>query len=368
MFRKRHPAIGSRPGTLVIPEAAPPPRIRVAAYGPDGAAFRDIEDVEELQSLAGRAPVTWIDVHGLGSEPVLRRIAELYAIHPLALEDAVNAPQRAKSELYEQNQLLIARVPLRDSSGTLSLPQVSFLLGSNYLITFQERPFGLFDPVRERIRARIGPIASLGADYLAYALLDVLVDRYYPVVEALATDLEDLEEEGFTHPSPETVERIHKVRRELVLLRRVGWPQRAAVEALVRSESPFVSAEVRIYLRDTQDHIAQTVEVVDSSRDMVVALMDIYLSVLGHRTNEVMKVLTVMASIFIPLTFIAGVYGMNFQNMPELSVPIAYPIVLLTMVVVAVGLLAFFRRRGYIGAARRVRRRRARDEPPDESK
>jgi magnesium transporter len=368
MFRKRHPPVGSRPGTLVIPEAAPPPRIRVAQYGPEGASFRELGDVEELVPLAGKAPVTWIDVHGLGSEPVLRRIAEIYAIHPLALEDAVNAPQRAKSELYDRNQLLIARVPLRDPSGALTVPQVSFLLGSDYLITFQERPFGLFDPVRQRIRDRIGPIASQGPDYLAYALLDALIDRYYPMVEALATELEDLEEEGFTDPSPDTLERIHQVRRELVLLRRVGWPQRAAVESLLRGESPFVSAGVRLYLRDAYDHIAQIVEVVDSSRDMVVALMDIYLSMLGHRTNEVMKVLTVMASIFIPLTFIAGVYGMNFHSMPELSMPIAYPLVLLLMAAVAVGLLVFFRRRGYIGGARRPRRPRTRDEAQGASK
>jgi magnesium transporter len=353
MFRKRHPPPGARPGTLAIPDAAPPPRIRVVSYCPGPAEFRDVADVEDLSRLPGSARVTWVDVHGLGSEPVLLRLAELFAIHPLALEDAVNAPQRAKSELYDRNQLLIARVPVRDPSGALAMPQVSFVLGARCLVTFQERPFGLFDPVRERIRAAIGPIASQGPDYLAYALLDAIVDRYYPVVEDLATDLEDLEEEGFTDPRPETLERIHRVRRDLVLLRRVGWPQRAAVESLMRGDSPYLGPEVRVYLRDTLDHIAQVVEVVDSSRDMVVALMDIYFSMLSHRANEVMKVLTVMASIFIPLTFIAGVYGMNFRDMPELGVPIAYPAVLLFMAVVAVGLLLYFRRRGFIGPGRR---------------
>jgi len=355
VFHKRNPPIGSRPGTLAIPEGSPPPRIRLLQY--DASTHRDeaIEDLERLPERLAFEGVTWINVVGLGDEPTLRRLAEIFEIAPLALEDAVNAPQRAKSELFDAHQLVIARVPMQEGEA-LSVPQVCFFIGARYLLTFQERPFGFFDPVRERIQAGLGPMRRSGPDYLAYALIDTLVDRYYPIAEKLAHELEDLEEEILESAEADTLNRIHRVRRDLVILRRVGWPQRETVASLVRGESSFLSAPVRGYLRDTDDHIAQIMEVVDSSREMAVGLAEMYISDLSHRTNEIMKMLTLMASIFIPLTFVAGVYGMNFEFMPELGHRLAYPTVLAAMFGMAAAMLVYFRRRGWLGGGRRKRK------------
>jgi len=354
-FRKTRPPPGARPGTLEIPRGSPPPRIHVTRYDRDSLDEREVQDVEELAQVPapGAQQTTWIDVRGLGDQAVLERIGAIFRLHPLALADAVNVPQRAKSELYADHQLVIARMPILDDSGGIDVPQVAFVIGRGHLLTFQERFFGFFDPVRQRLREGIGPIRSSGPDYLAYALIDTLIDRYYPIAERLAHDLEDLEEDAVsTSPDPNVLERIHHDRRLLVVLRRVGRPQREAVRDLATVESTFVDADVRTYLRDTLDHISQVIELADSAHEMSVGLMEIYLSNVGQRTNEIMKVLTLMASIFIPLSFIAGVYGMNFDHMPELHKSWGYPLALATMASVAAGLLLFFRRRGWIGRRR----------------
>jgi magnesium transporter len=318
---------------------------------------RSIGKVEELAPFAASEKTTWVDVRGLGDEAVLRRIADLFDIDGLSLEDAVNLPQRAKSEARDHHQVIIARLPILTEDGGVDTPQVCLLLGERHLITFQETALGAFEPVRERLRSGIGPIRSLGPDYLAYALIDTLIDRYYPPAEQLSHELEDLEDEISEHDSPEAIARLHNIRRQLVILRRVGWPQREAITSLIRDQTPFVTDEVRAYLRDTQDHIAQIVELIDSCREMTVSLMDIHLSALSQRTNEVMKVLTIVASIFIPLTFIAGIYGMNFEYMPELHRQHAYPMVIVTMAVVAALMLGYFWHRGWIGGRNREDRK-----------
>jgi magnesium transporter len=350
IFRKARPPIGSRPGTLAAPPGSPPPQIRVFAYAEDGVEEHPIRDVEELRRWVEPERSAWIDVRGLGDEALLRRMGEIFSLHPLALADAVNVPQRAKSELYADHHLVIARIPILDGGGAIDIPQVAFFLGRRHLLSVQERSFGCFDPVRVRLREGIGPIRTLGPDYLAYALIDTLIDGYYPIAEGLTDELEDLEEDAVcASPGPDVLERIHQNRRRLVALRRVGRPQRDAVRDLATQPSPFVSAEVRTFLRDTLDHIAQVVELVDSSHEMSVGLMEIYLSNVGQRTNEIMKMLTLMASIFIPLSFVAGVYGMNFDHMPELHRSWGYPAALGIMLAIAVGMLAYFRRRGWIG-------------------
>jgi magnesium transporter len=335
MFHKQNPPPGSRPGTLAIPPDSPPPRIHVYQYTAEELTEHAIGNVEELVPYARGDRTTWVDVRGLGDETVLRRIAELFEIDGLSLEDAVNLPQRAKSEARDRHQVIIARLPILADDGGVETPQVCLLLGRTHLVTFQESPLGAFDPVRERLRSGIGPIRTLGPDYLAYALIDTVIDRYYPPAESLSHELEDLEDEIAEHDSPEAMARLHIIRRQLVVLRRVGWPQREAITSLIRDQTPFVTDEVRAYLRDTQDHIAQIVELIDSCREMTVSLMDIHLSAVSQRTNEVMKVLTIIASIFIPLTFIAGIYGMNFEHMPELHRQNAYPMVITAMIVVA---------------------------------
>jgi magnesium transporter len=360
MIEKRNPPIGARPGTLAIPEGSPPPRIRLFDYGPERLVEQEIADIHELEPFARTETVTWIDVQGMGDEAALRQLAELFGIHPLALEDAVNVPQRAKSEIYDEHQLVIARAPLLEGE-QLGVPQVCFLIGSQYLITFQDRYFGFFDPVRERIRAGIGPIRHSGSDYLAYTLIDAIVDRYYPVVEQISVELDALEEDVVEDAMPEDLARLHRIRRDLAALRRVAWPQRETIQDMVRSPSPFLSDGARVYLRDTDDHMAQIVGRLDFCREVAVGLMDLYLATMGHRQNEIMKVLTLMASIFIPLTFIAGIYGMNFENMPELQSRIGYFVVLGAMVVLAVSLVIYFRRRGWLGNPRRQRSRSQRE-------
>jgi magnesium transporter len=353
MFHKQNPPPGSRPGTLAIPPDSPPPRIHVCQYTADELLERPIGQVEELVPFATSDKTTWVDVRGLGDEAVLRRIAELFGIDGLSLEDAVNLPQRAKSEARDQHQVIIARLPILTEDGGVDTPQVCLLLGKRHLITFQATSLGAFDPVRERLRSGIGPIRALGPDYLAYALIDTLIDRYYPPAESLSHELEDLEDVIAEGNDGEAMSRLHDIRRQLVILRRVGWPQREAITSLIRDQTPFVTDEVRSYLRDTQDHIAQIVELIDSCREMTVSLMDIHLSAVSQRTNEVMKVLTIVASIFIPLTFIAGIYGMNFEYMPELHREDAYPMVIAAMILVAALMLAYFWHRGWIGGRTR---------------
>jgi magnesium transporter len=352
MLTKRNPPVGARPGTLAIPPGSPEPRIRVFEYSGDSLEELEVQDPAALRRFSGTSATTWIDVQGMGDEGVLRQIAEIFGIHPLALEDAVNVPQRAKSELYDDHQIVIARAPLEED-GALDFPQVCFLVGIDYLVTFQDRYFGFFDPVRERIRAGIGPIRSGGPGYLCYALIDTLVDRYYPVVDAISEALDELEEVVLADAGTEDLARIHRLRRDIATLRRVGWPQRDSLQNLVRSPSPFLDDQVRVYLRDADDHMGQVMGRVDFCREIAVGLMDMYLSTASHRQNEIMKILTLMASIFIPLTFIAGIYGMNFEHMPELGRPGAYFTVLSVMGAVAVFMLIYFRRRGWLGRSRR---------------
>jgi len=351
-FRKSHPPVGARPGTLAIPPNSPPPKIRLVRYDADSIEERDVADVATLANL-GEDRVTWVDVRGLGDEAMLRQLATLFGMHPLALEDAVNVPHRAASTLYENQQVLIARVPVIGEDGSIDVPQVCFVLGHRWLITFQERAFGFFDPVRERLRAGIGPIRRLGPDYLAYALIDLLIDRYYPVVQELSEAMEELEEEVIEQPLEDSLGRIHQVQRKLVVIRRIGAPQREALATLLRDHSPLVTDPVRVFLRDTHDHAAQIMEAVDSTREMGIGLVNLHLSNVSQRTNEVMKTLTLVASIFIPLSFLAGVYGMNFDDIPGIHRPESFAIFVAVIVAIAGTMLWWFRRRGWLGTRRR---------------
>ena len=350
LFHKRHPPVGARPGTLVIGENAQAPQIRLIAYTPDGVEDCSPESVEEIPEFVAAHKVTWVDVQGLGDEGLLKRLAEIFDIHALALEDAVNVPQRPKSEAYGHQYLYITRMTMLHSvTEDVDTEQVSIFLGSNYVLTLQERYGDIFDPVRARIRAGIGPIRHSGPDYLAYALIDTVIDGYYPVLERLGEHLENLEEAALRQPRREILRQIYDTKRQLLNIRRAVWPQREAVNTLIRDESPLVSPQVRVYLRDCYDHAVQVIDVTETFRELCGNLMDLYLSSVSLRMNDVMKVLTIMASIFIPLTFIAGIYGMNFESMPELSLPWAYPVALGIMAAIALGMLWMFRRKGWIG-------------------
>ncbi len=349
MYRKRHPPAGARPGTLVIPADAARPRIHVVRYAKDVIEEFDVEDAPAVAALLRPGTVAWIDVQGIGDEAVLRGLADLFRVHPLALEDVVNVPQMPKLEGYDDHDLILARMARPDQPERTDLEQVSIFLGKDYVLSFQDTYGDVLDPVRIRLRLGAGPIRKSGADYLAYAILDMIVDAYFPILESVGNRLEELEDRVLERPEPGCLAELNDIRKHLVRLRRAIWPQRDAVNRMIRDESEFLGESARVYLRDTHDHCVQCAEVVEGYREIAGGLFNSYLSVVGNRTNEIMKVLTIMASIFIPLTFLAGIYGMNFDHMPELHARWAYPALLLVMSAVGVAMLFWFRRRGWIG-------------------
>jgi magnesium transporter len=346
---------GSMPGTLTIPSDAEPPIIVLIDYNEATAIRKEIEQPEDCAPYLDSESVSWVDVKGLGSEDILHRVGHVFSLHPLVLEDVVNVPQRPKVEEFDEQLLIIARmVTLRKSGTGFVNEQVSFILGRHYLLTVQEEPeYDSFGPIRERIRLNKGTIRRHGADYLTYALLDSIVDGFFPVLETYGEQLEELEDEVVANPTRQTLERIHLLKRQLLMLRRAIWPQRDAINSLIRDGNDLISQEVRVYLRDCYDHTIQVLDMVETYRELASSLMDVYLSSVSNKMNEVMKFLTVMSSIFIPLTFIAGVYGMNFDpskspfNMPELDWYWGYPICLAVMFLIAFVLVFFFWRRGW---------------------
>ncbi|MCK6537965.1 MAG: magnesium/cobalt transporter CorA [Polyangiaceae bacterium] len=349
MFLKRNPPVGARPGALAIPRGAAKPRIHVVAYDADHLHEQDVDDVGRIKELLKSHTVTWVDVQGLGDETVLRQLADVFALHPLALADVVNVPQRPKTESYEGQQLFICGMLRLDENGDLHTEQVSIFIGKGYLLTFQEEYGDLFNPVRARLRDNVGMLRESGADYLAYSLIDTIVDGYYPLLEVFADELEALEERVMRRPHPALLTRVHDVKRILLLVRRAVWPLRDALATLIRDPVPMVTDSARIYLRDTYDHCVQVSEMAESYRELVSELTNTYMSVISNRTNDVMRVLTVVTTIFIPLTFIVGVYGMNFHHMPELTWRYGYFVVLGLMAALGIGLMVFFKLRGWLG-------------------
>ncbi len=345
--RHSRPPVGAAPGTLAIPADAAPTQIRVFEYTAGIHRERAVHDPEELRAYLKPETNVWVDVQGFADQAKLWKIAEIFGLHPLVLEDATNVPQRAKSQVHAHEHVIVCRVPVLGADGEIDTPQACLILGRGWLITVQDHRRGFFDPVRAQIREGVEEIRKQGVDYLAYALIDAAVDRYFPVVQELSEQLEDLEAEVVERASTSQLVRIQRVRRALTVIRRVGWPQREALGELAREPSAFLSDATRVYLRDAEQHIRQIIELADSSRELAGLATEIYLSQVGQRTNEVMKVLTLVSSIFIPLTFVAGVYGMNFQYMPELHWRLGYPLVLLAMAAIAIGLSLWFRTRGW---------------------
>ena len=350
IFKKRHPPVGSRPGTLVVPPEAVPPKIRVMQFDKAGVIQTPVEDPGDLRALVGRGRVAWIDVQGIGNEATIRQLGEIFQIHPLALEDIVNTPQRPNIEAYPNHLLLIARTFRLAVKNELQHEQVGIFVGADYVLTFQESYASAFEPVRQRVVEGIGPIRESGADYLAYALLDTIVDGYYPVIEGVTEALTKLEGRVLSRPSPTVLDRINQMKVVLAALHRGVHPQREALTHLLRDGSMFISANVKVYLRDTLDHCAQLNDIIETNRDLSTNLVNLYLSLVGARTNDVMKVLTIIATIFIPLSFLTGVYGMNF-DIPELKWAYGYPTGLVVMAVCVAGMLLYFGRKGWLGGS-----------------
>lgn len=346
---------GSIPGTLRIDPDAAQPIIVLIDYCENSATRIPNTTPDACANYLDTESVSWLDIMGLGNEDTWRRLGKIFNLHPLVLEDVVNVPQRPKVEDLVTQLVIIARMvmPKERGNGFYS-EQVSFILGKHYLLTVQEEPDrDCFAPVRDRIRTNKGTIRKHGADYLAYSLLDAIIDGFFPVLETFGERIEDLEDEVVANPTKRTLEKIYEIRRELLELRRAIWPQRDAINTLIRDGSNLISPDVRIYLRDCYDHAIQVIDIVETYRELSSGLMDVYLSSVSNKMNEVMKFLTVMSSIFIPLTFIAGVYGMNFNtdvsnwNMPELNWKWGYPAFWVLMIAIASGLVYFFWRRGW---------------------
>lgn len=356
LFELFHDDQGGVPGTLKIEPDAAPSTIALIDYSPTNKTFIKLSLPEEcIPYLDTTESVAWVDVAGLGSEDILQRIAKVFKLHPILIEDVVNVPQRPKVDEYEEQLLIIAQMVMpKPNYAGFWTEQVSLILGQHYLLTVQEEPErDCFDKVRDRIHNDRGIIRKQGADYLAYTLLDAIIDGFFPVLEAYGERIDELEDEVVTNPSKSTLEKIYRLRRELLALRRCIWPQRDAINSLIRDGSSLISNDVKIYLRDCYDHTVQVMDMVETYRELGSGLMDVYLSSVSNKMNEVMKLLTVISSIFIPLTFIAGVYGMNFDvevspfNMPELRWYLGYPLCWLFMLGVGGGLVYFFWKRGW---------------------
>ncbi len=353
--RRKHTPAGMPPGTLVADVTAPKPVISVITYSSDAFEERTIQDVTTLKECLGHWPVTWINVEGLGDVNMIARLADMLNLHRLAVEDAVNTLQRAKVEYYPNHLFMVAHMATIEND--LETEQLSLFLGKNYVVTFQEgRPGDPFNPVRERIRHAVGHIRQSGADHLAYCLIDAVIDGYFPVLETTGERLENLEDEILIRPSRDTASHVHQTKRDLMTLRRTIWPLREALNTLLRDPNPLVTDETRLYLRDCYDHTVRIIDFIETYRELGSDLMDLYLSSISQRMTEVMKVLTIISTVFIPLTFISSIYGMNFRteqspwNMPELTWYFGYPFALSLMAVMAAGMIYFFYRKGWLGA------------------
>lgn len=354
-FRKRFHKPGTSPGTLnphEVHAGVGKVTLSLIDYGPDRMEEKEVRSIEETFPYRDESTVTWIHVTGLHDVELLQRLGEHFGLHPLALEDVLNTGQRPKIEDYEGHRFIVMRELHWD--GSVETEQVSLFLAKNCLITIQEAAGDLFESVRERLRKGKGRIRKMGADYLAYALMDALVDGFFPVLEKFGERIEELEEAVVTTPSRETLQDIRALRRDLLVLRRTAWPQREVVNGMQREDSPLIRKETRPYLRDLYDHTIQIMDMIETYRELAAGMLEVYLSSVSNRLNEVIKVLTMVATIFIPLTFIVGVYGMNFNtevspwNMPELNWYYGYPVVLLCMLAMAIGMLVYFRRKNWL--------------------
>ncbi|MEZ4424843.1 MAG: magnesium/cobalt transporter CorA [Gemmatimonadota bacterium] len=342
---------GAAPGTLVhigkVREG--PVALRAMDFETGRLDEHTLTDAKACADLIARPGVTWIDIDGVHDTELIASLGERFGIHRLVLEDIVHTHQRAKVEAYDGHLFIVLRM-LRLDPVTLAVDdeQVSFILGKDYVLSFQEAPGDVFDPVRERLRHGRGLIRGRGPDYLAYALMDAVVDHYFQVVEAISDAADQLEEALLGQPGSDLGARIHHLKREALLMRRAVWPLREALSVLYRDEFTLIAAETRTFLRDVYDHTVQVIDSVETLRDVLTGSMDLFLSLQSNRMNEVMKVLTLVTSIFIPLSFLAGLYGMNFDHMPELHLSWGYPALLGLMVAVVLGMLAFFRHKRWL--------------------
>ncbi len=357
--RKRTPLtevhhVGEPPGFLEADPAARPAVVRRITYGPNTVEESEVDVLDVRPPEPGSSGVTWLDVVGLEDMRAIGKLGEVFELHPLMLEDIVHPRQRPKSEAYGKTVFVVMRIP-HFHNGDIDYEQISLVLGDGFVLTFQQTAEDCFDVVRERIRHQRGRVRGAGADYLAYALVDAVIDEYFPLIDEIADRIDSIERAILDMDKTDVVERLLTTKHVLARMRRNLTPARDAVTALTSIARPFVSDETELYLRDCHDHVLQILELAESYRETIGALIDVHLNMSSQRMNEVMKVLTIIATIFMPISFIAGLYGMNFDpgaspyNMPELSSKWGYPAVLLTMLTLGLGMVFLFWRRGWLG-------------------
>lgn len=348
LFKRHNAGKALPPGTLVYDreKRVPEVSVRVMDYGPEACAIHRPHSIEDTFPLRDSPSTTWIDIEGLHDVELLNKFGTHFGLHPLVLEDILNTHQRPKFEEYEDYIYIVLRMLASTDGESLHSEQVSIIIGKNFVITFQEIPGDVFDPVRKRIERGAGRARRMGPDYLAYALMDAVVDNYFTLLEKVADRIEQAEER-VEKPQPEHIAKIHELRREMVYLRRNIWPLREVASALQRTESDIVHDETRLYFRDLHDHVVQVIESLENFRDALASLQDLYISAIGIRTNDVIRVLTILSTIFVPLTFLSGVYGMNFDVLPELHWQHGYLYFWIASVVLVIVLVSFLRRRGW---------------------
>lgn len=347
---KRGRKVGAGPGTLVHIGSRPDTEatVRVIDYDATGLQEERLVNLGHCRDFRASSTVSWLNIDGVHQTDLVEALGKDFNLHPLVMEDILNTDQRPKVEDYDGYVYVVLRMLGYDAERQqIHSQQLSLILGEHFVLSLQERPSNVFEGVRERLRTG-RRIRFMQADYLAYCLIDAVVDHYFVLLEGIGDEVEALEDELIANPAPSTLGRIHHFKREMLMLRKAVWPLREVLSRLSRDDNPLISAETRLFLRDVYDHAVHVLDTVDAIRELLVGMLDLYLSSVSNRMNEVMKVLTIIATLFMPLTFIAGVYGMNFRFMPELHWPWAYPAVLLSMLLIAVGLLVFFRRRKWL--------------------
>jgi magnesium transporter len=350
-IKKRQKTLWQPPGTLVHigEKKTEKTRITIIDYNEEHYGEKKDVGVEDCRSYVKTQTVTWINIDGIHNPDIIERIGEQFGIHPLILEDIMNTEQRPKTEDLEGNMFVVLKMlTYNEEAGKIESEQVSLVFGSNFVISFQEREGDVFDSIRERIKTSKGRIRKMGADYLAYSLIDAIVDHYFTILDNFGAKIETLEEELIEYPTHRTSSKIHNLKRELTFLRRSVWPIREVIYSIERSESRLIKKTTLPFLRDVHDHTINIIETIEAFRDTISGMLDTYLTQMSNRMNETMKVLTVIATIFIPLTFIAGIYGMNFQFMPELGWKWAYPTVWGVIVAIGVSMVIFFKRKKWL--------------------
>ena len=355
-FTKRYHPPGTSPGTLTQHDTLQrvPLKIILTDYTDSEYEERTLASPTECRHYLECKTITWIHVQGDAEADTMRELGKLFGLHHLALEDVINTGQRPKIDDYNDQLFIVMSHPVIDiENKEVTIDQVSMFVGENFVISFHPGEDDPFEPVRLRLRNHVGRIRGRGADYLTYALLDIVIDEGYPILEWLGEEVEHLEEELLEKPTNYSLRTLHQLKRTLILLRRMLWPQREVLNSLMRGENKLIADDSKIYFNDCYDHIIQILDLNETYRDMVTGLMDIYLSSVSFRLNEIMRVLTVIATIFIPLTFIVGLYGMNFSNdkspwaMPELHWYYGYPLVWGVMIAVVAGMLIYFKRKNW---------------------